>query len=122
VLWLRVGCHPKYIATCFRVATVPRANQTVTDAMRFWSDTATAVAVRRNDEDACEVAAPFGEDDLLGLILRPTPRFAGENATLRATPTDKAVGRVMASAEADRDAYATVASQPYPALTGPSHS
>lgn len=49
-----------------------------TDAMRYWPETATAVAVRRNDQDACDVAAPFGVDDLLGLILRPTPRFAGE--------------------------------------------
>jgi hypothetical protein len=49
-----------------------------TDAMRYWPDTATAVAVRRNGPDACEVAAPFGLDDLLNLILRPTPRFLGE--------------------------------------------
>jgi hypothetical protein len=46
--------------------------------MRYWPETATAVAVRRNDEDGCEVAAPFGVDDLFGLILRPTPRFARE--------------------------------------------
>lgn len=45
------------------------------DAMRYWPETATAVAVRRTDEDGCQVAAPFGVDDLLGLILRPTPRF-----------------------------------------------
>jgi hypothetical protein len=48
----------------------------VTDAMRFWPETATAVAVRRTDRDECEVAAPYGLDDLFGLILRPTPRFA----------------------------------------------
>jgi hypothetical protein len=49
-----------------------------TDAMRYWPETATAIAVRRNEADECEVAAPFGFDDLFGLILRPTPRFAGE--------------------------------------------
>lgn len=49
-----------------------------TDAMRFWPETATAVAVRRNDEDDCEVAAPFGLADLFGLVLRPTPGFAKE--------------------------------------------
>ena len=27
--------------------------------------------------DRCEVAAPLGVDDLFGLILRPTPFFAG---------------------------------------------
>jgi hypothetical protein len=49
-----------------------------TDAMRFWPETATAVAARRTAGDECEVAAPFGSTDLHGLILRPTPRFAGE--------------------------------------------
>ena len=30
------------------------------DAMRFWPEAATAVAVRRSDQDRCEIAAPFG--------------------------------------------------------------
>ncbi len=47
-----------------------------TDAMRFWPETATAVAVRRSAQDCCEVAAPYGLDDLLGLVVRPTPPFA----------------------------------------------
>lgn len=47
-----------------------------TDAMRCWPETATAVAVRRTDQDGCEIAAPFGLHDLLSLKLRPTPRFA----------------------------------------------
>lgn len=45
------------------------------DAMRHWP--ATAVAARRTDDDACVVIAPFGLDDLLGLLVRPTPGFAG---------------------------------------------
>jgi hypothetical protein len=53
-----------------------------TDAMRYWPETATAVAVRRNDYDGCEIAAPFGLDDLFGLILRPTPRFADDKRQL----------------------------------------
>ena len=48
------------------------------EAMRHWPETATAVAARRTDRDYCEIAAPFGLDDLFGLILRPTPRFVGE--------------------------------------------
>ncbi len=48
------------------------------DAMRFWPETATAVAVRRTGANQCEVAAPFGLGDLFALVLRPTPRFAGE--------------------------------------------
>jgi len=50
----------------------------VADAMRHWPETATAVAVRRDREDRCEVLAPFGVDDLLGLVLRPTPRFVDD--------------------------------------------
>lgn len=48
------------------------------EAMRGWPETATAVAARRCGADGCEVAAPFGLGDLLGLVLRPTPRFTGE--------------------------------------------
>lgn len=49
-----------------------------TEVMRCWPETATAIAVRRNQEDGCDIAAPFGLDDLLSLILRPTPHFAWE--------------------------------------------
>lgn len=48
------------------------------EAMRYWPETATAVAARRRGHDRCEIAAPFGLEDLLGLVLRPTPRFSGE--------------------------------------------
>lgn len=47
-----------------------------TDAMRYWPETATAVAVRLLVDGSCEVAAPLGLGDLLGLIIRPTERFA----------------------------------------------
>jgi len=47
-----------------------------TDAMRFWPETATAVAVRWREGDVCEVAAPLGLEDLLGLRLRPAGQFA----------------------------------------------
>ncbi len=46
------------------------------DAMRFWPETATAVAARCT-AGGCEVAAPFGFGDLVGLLLRPTPAFSG---------------------------------------------
>ena len=49
-----------------------------TDAMRHWPETATAVAIRRLGSEDCEIAAPFGLDDLLNLILRPTPGFVGD--------------------------------------------
>jgi hypothetical protein len=47
----------------------------VADAMRFWPETATAVAVRLSG-NALEINAPLGLDDLFGLLLRPTPYFA----------------------------------------------
>jgi hypothetical protein len=48
------------------------------DAMRCWPETATAVAVRLARPGVIDVAAPFGLDDLFGLIVRPTPRFVAE--------------------------------------------
>lgn len=49
-----------------------------TDAMRFWPETATAVAARRTELDKCEIAAPLGLDDLFALRVRPTHRFVTE--------------------------------------------
>jgi len=48
-----------------------RPYRSVEDAMRFWTETATAVAVSREGA-TCTLSAPFGLDDLTGLILRPT--------------------------------------------------
>ena len=50
--------------------------------MRFWPETATAVALRYNDRGDLEIAAPFGLDDLYGAIVRPTPHFLGEKRAL----------------------------------------
>lgn len=63
-----------------RNGDVPYAS--ATDAMRCWPETATAVAVRLGDDDAIEIAAPLGLDDLFGLVVRPTARFAGDNYPL----------------------------------------
>lgn len=46
-----------------------------TDAMRYWPETATAVAVRLRGDGVIEVAAPFGLDDLNQGLIRPTMRF-----------------------------------------------
>jgi uncharacterized protein len=54
-----------------------RAYSSATDAMRFWPETATAVAVRRDDHDRLVVSAPYGLADLTSLIARPTPYFNG---------------------------------------------
>lgn len=56
--------------------------RSATDAMRYWPETATAIAVRRIGKDDCEVAAPYGLDDLLRLILRPTPPFTTDRRAI----------------------------------------
>ncbi|MEM9573353.1 MAG: nucleotidyltransferase family protein [Pseudomonadota bacterium] len=43
----------------------------VADAMKFWPETATAIATRKLGSD-CELIAPFGFDDLQNMVLRPT--------------------------------------------------
>jgi uncharacterized protein len=43
------------------------------DAMNYWPETATAVAVRLLPDESIEVLAPFGLGDLLGMIVRPAP-------------------------------------------------
>ena len=48
-----------------------RPYSSVEDAMRFWPETATAVAVSRAGE-TCHISAPFGLQDLWRMVLRPT--------------------------------------------------
>jgi hypothetical protein len=50
------------------------------DAMRRRPDTATAVAARLDAQGSVEIAAPWGVDDLLAGIVRPTPAFAADPA------------------------------------------
>ncbi|QIE58044.1 nucleotidyltransferase family protein [Rasiella rasia] len=45
------------------------------EAICFWPETATAIAVRLNLENQIEFIAPYGLDDLFNLIVRPTPNF-----------------------------------------------
>jgi hypothetical protein len=46
----------------------------VADALTHWPETATAIAARLGPKGV-EILAPFGVDDVLGMILRPTPAF-----------------------------------------------
>ena len=52
------------------------------DALTFWPETATAIAVRLWDKasDRLELAAPLGIEDLVHLRIRPTPAFVGKAA------------------------------------------
>ncbi len=41
-------------------------------AISYWPETATAVAARLGSAGAIEIRSPFGFDDLLALIVRPS--------------------------------------------------
>lgn len=56
--------------------------KSATDAMRFWPETATAVGVRLGSQGGIDVAAPYGLDDLFGLVVRPTQRFIADKHAL----------------------------------------
>lgn len=57
--------------------------QSVEDAMKHWAETATAVGVRLENNEELTVIAPFGLDDLFGLILRCGPFVADKDAFQR---------------------------------------
>lgn len=44
------------------------------DALRYWLETPTCVAVRLDAGDRFEIMAPYGLDDLFAMAIRPTPR------------------------------------------------
>ncbi len=45
------------------------------DAIAHWPETATAIAITLNDADRVIFQAPCGSEDLLAMIIRPTPCF-----------------------------------------------
>ena len=46
----------------------------IEDALAHWPETATSVGVRLLPDDAVEIVAPCGLDDLFGLVLRRNPK------------------------------------------------
>jgi len=59
------------------------------DALRYWLETATCVAVRLERDDSLTVIAPYGLDDLLGLRSSPTPRGRERHDAYRARMREK---------------------------------
>ncbi|SHM12041.1 nucleotidyltransferase family protein [Phytopseudomonas punonensis] len=59
-----------------------RPYESATDAMTYWPETATAVAVRLNANDELQIAAPFGLEDLFDLVVRPAGKFRDEKRHL----------------------------------------
>ncbi len=57
--------------------------RSLADALAHWTETATAVAARLA-AGRIEILAPHGLDDLLGLVVRPTPAYARHPAPIAA--------------------------------------
>ncbi len=45
------------------------------EAVSFWPETATSIAVRLSFENQIEYIAPYGLEDLFNLLVIPTPKF-----------------------------------------------
>ena len=52
------------------------------NALSYWPETATAIAVRIGRTGLIEVIAPYGLDDLFERRLRPTPEFEGDKLNI----------------------------------------
>lgn len=52
------------------------------NALLYWPETATAVAVRIGETNFLEIIVPYGLDDLFELRLRPTPSFESEKLNI----------------------------------------
>ncbi|QIG49667.1 nucleotidyltransferase family protein [Nordella sp. HKS 07] len=59
------------------------------DALRFWLDTPTCVAVRLDAQDRLEILAPYGLEDLFSMSIRPTPRGRTRKSTYTARIAEK---------------------------------
>ena len=59
------------------------------DAMSRWVQTATAVGARIDEEGEIHILAPHGLDDLVNLILRPTPSHADRRDMFEALVAEK---------------------------------
>lgn len=56
--------------------------ESAVDAMRYWPETATALAARRSGTGQLEIASPLGLADLFNLVLRPTQKFAADKRSI----------------------------------------
>lgn len=59
------------------------------DALRFWLETPTCVAVRLDAEGHFEIMAPYGLEDLFSMSIRPTPRGQVRKAAYTARLAEK---------------------------------
>ncbi len=71
----RLPGHPWSVKNQPRMAyrNGDRPYRSISHALEHWCETPTAVAIRLNASDDIDILAPFGLDDLFGLVVRPTP-------------------------------------------------
>ena len=63
--------------------------KSIIDAMRYWVETATGVAVRLNPDGGIELIAAYGTDDLIDLVVRATPKFTRKPGVFQARMREK---------------------------------
>ena len=63
--------------------------RSVTDAMLHWAETATSVAVRQDAAGRLDLVAAHGIDDLVDLVVRPTPQFSMKLQIFKARMREK---------------------------------
>ncbi len=59
------------------------------EALSYWVETATCVGARIDNEDKITLTTPRGIDDLVSLVLRPTPDFQKDLKTFHDRYTQK---------------------------------
>ncbi len=71
-----------------------RPYRSTADALTFWLETPTALAMRLAPDGRFELLAPFGLDDLYGLVMQPTPHARAQRLpAYRARLASKAFGK-----------------------------
>ncbi|TDQ27927.1 nucleotidyltransferase family protein [Tenacibaculum caenipelagi] len=57
------------------------------EAISYWPETATAIAVQLSSDNQIKIIAPYGLNDLFNLVVKPTPNF--DLTTYRTRVTNK---------------------------------
>lgn len=66
-----------------------RPYRDTSEAMAKWPETCTAVAVRMKEDGSLELLAPWGVEDLVNMVVRPTPAFEQRMDEFRARQEKK---------------------------------
>lgn len=59
------------------------------DAISTWPETATAIGITLDEKGVLKLIAPYGIDDMVNFIVKPSPRFPGGIAEVRKRVANK---------------------------------